>query len=140
MSPSVRLSSPQTCTQTCPPLALLLPGTSGSSRTPSLSRFCPTGKGLGAKGVPACHRAKPQAFPLGHRLPISKVPILLQTVPGCLPHPEGSRAGCSASTAHISLLPAVRLCLSGLTSLNFGLLHYDLLITMALSHSVSKMK
>lgn len=61
---------------------------------------------------------KPQAFPLGHRLPISEVPILLQAVPGRLPHPEGSREGCSASTAHTSLLPAVGLCVSGLTSLN----------------------
>lgn len=60
----------------------------------------PTREGPRGPGVGACLSRRPQAFPLRHILPISKVTILLPTVPGCRPNPEGSREGCPASTAH----------------------------------------
>ena len=129
VSPSARLSSPQTCAQACPPRALLPPGTLGGSRVPSLSHFCPTGKGPGSRG---CRPVSARSLKLSLSGTVCPS-VLLQMVPRRLPHPEGNREGCSASTAHISLLPAVGLCLSGLTSLNLCLLHYDPPITMALS-------
>ena len=135
-APSVTLCEAQLPSDLRPSLS-----TSGSAAARDLGRLpgafplplLPNREGPGVQGVQARLSTKPQAFPLGHRLPIRKVPILLQTVPRHLPHPEGNREGCSASTAHISLLPAVGLCVSGLTSLNLCLLHYDPPITMALS-------
>ena len=63
VSPSARRGSPQTCAQACPPRSLLPPGTLGGSWVPSLSHFCPTGKG------PSQHEASsfPSWAPFAHQ-------------------------------------------------------------------------